>query len=329
MHRPLIIKGDATMFKTFVPILLWGPVTKNIIRAGITAVALSLGLAAILAAGPLEDRLVLLTQRAALAAYGRGDYRTAIQLWQPLADQGNADAQSGLGLMYQTGRGVPQNNLIAASWYRKAADQGNPQAQFNLGLMYTSGLGVPKDFAIAASWFRKAADQGSADAQGRLGLWYENGIGVPKDYAIAVSWYRKAADQGLIFAQSELGLMYQSGRGVPQDDEAAVSWYRRAADQGEPLAQSSLGLMYQNGRGMPQDYVAAHMWFSLAIAGGLKGKVITDRELVAAKMTPEQIAEANKRFTEVEERAVWRRVVPKIDGIPIRSGDVPPPPQPR
>ena len=93
---------------------------KNIIRVAITAVVLSLGLVAPSAAGPLED---------GLAAYGRGDYATAIQLLRPFADQGNADAQSRLGLLYANGRGVPQDDAAAANWYQKAADQGNADAQ--------------------------------------------------------------------------------------------------------------------------------------------------------------------------------------------------------
>ncbi len=92
---------------------------KNIVRAGITAVVLSLGLVAPSGAGPFED---------GLAACGLGDYATAIQLWRPLADQGNVLAQHNLGFMYQNGRGVPQDDA-AASWCQKAADQPTESAR--------------------------------------------------------------------------------------------------------------------------------------------------------------------------------------------------------
>ena len=59
------------------------------------------------------------------------------------ADQGNADAQFNLGVMYAEGRGVPRDDAEAARWYRCAADQGEAAAQFNLGLMYAKGEGVP------------------------------------------------------------------------------------------------------------------------------------------------------------------------------------------
>jgi TPR repeat protein len=72
--------------------------------------------------------------------------------------------------LYDDGRGVPQDNLQAASWYRKAAEQGNADAQYSLGRLYYEGRGVPQDYAQAAAWHRKAAEQGDAVAQGSLGL---------------------------------------------------------------------------------------------------------------------------------------------------------------
>jgi len=98
-------------------------------------------------------------------AYRRGDYATALRLWRPLADQGNAGAQFNLGLMYANGQGVPQDYAEAIRWYRKAADRGAASAQFNLGLMYANGQGVPQDYAEAVRWYRKAADQIIAERQ--------------------------------------------------------------------------------------------------------------------------------------------------------------------
>jgi TPR repeat protein len=82
----------------------------------------------------------------------------------------------------------------------------------------------------------------------------------------------------------------------------AVKWYRKAADQGYASAQWGLGEMYYAGRGVPQDYVLAHMWLNLAATalglavGGRTafGLAASDRDKVAAKMTPAQIAEAQK-----------------------------------
>ena len=73
-----------------------------------------------------------------------------------------------------------------------------------------------------------------------------------------------------------------------------MKWFRLAADQGFAGAQSNLGVMYYNGEGVPQDYVTAHMWFNIASSMGNEsgGKA---REEVAGRMTPEQIAEAQRR----------------------------------
>ncbi len=67
-------------------------------------------------------------------------------------------------------------------WYRLAADKGYATAQFFLGIMYDDGYGVPEDDTEAVKWWRLAADQGVAVAQSNLGAMYANGNGVPEDY---------------------------------------------------------------------------------------------------------------------------------------------------
>ena len=81
------------------------------------------------------------------------------------AEAGDAEAQQALGVMYQTGQGVPPDMMEAARWYHMAADQGNAMAQMNLGMMYNFGMGVPQDYVEAEKWFRPAAEQGITVAQ--------------------------------------------------------------------------------------------------------------------------------------------------------------------
>ena len=116
---------------------------------------------------------------------------------------------------------------------------------------------------------------------------------MPQDYAEAVKWYRLAADQGLSNAQLDLGNIYYYGKGVPQDYAEAVKWYRLAADQGELPAQFQLGIMCFLGKGVPHDIVHAYMWFKLGEANGDLGAAAF-RAMVAERMTPWQIAEAQK-----------------------------------
>ncbi len=131
-----------------------------------------------------------------VAAYKRGAYAAAFKEFQPLAEQGNADAQFNLGVMYRTGRGVAQDDKEAAGWYRKSAEQGFARAQFSLGLMYYGGQGVPQDDKEAAKWYRKAAEQGLAAAQFSLGLMYYKGQGVIKDFVSAHQWLNIASVNG-------------------------------------------------------------------------------------------------------------------------------------
>jgi uncharacterized protein len=156
------------------------------------------------------------------------------------------------------------------------------------------------DYATAMRLLRPLADQGNAKAQSKLGLMYENGQGVPQDYVQALFWYRKAAEQGDAFGQLYLGVMYQVGQGVPQDYAQALFWYRKAAEKG--MAQVNLGAMYLNGQGVPQDYAQAHMWFNLAGSRAAdaetRDRAVKNRDLVAAKMTPSQIAEAQRMARE-------------------------------
>ena len=133
---------------------------------------------------------------AGMAAYERGDYATALRERKPLAEQGDAVAQAGLGFMYEKGKGVPQDYAEALRWYRLAAEQGHAIAQVNLGTIYYQGWGVPQDYKEAVRWFRLAADQGLALAQAKMGIRYEEGEGVPQNYVLAHMWYTLAAAQG-------------------------------------------------------------------------------------------------------------------------------------
>ena len=113
------------------------------------------------------------------------------------------------------------------------------------------------------------------------------------DYATALKEFRPLAEQGEASAQGSLGVMYAKGQGVTQDYKEAVKWYRKAAEQGDATAQKNLGKMYYDGKGVPPNYLKAHMWFNLAGAAG-NDKAVKHRDIVAEKMTPAQIAEAQK-----------------------------------
>ena len=136
-----------------------------------------------------------------------------------------------------------------------------------------------------------------------LGLLYYPRPGVPRIQG-SMRWFRQAADRDDVAAQFYLGVMFSKGRGVPQDKAEAVKWFRRAADQGDAQAQYNLGLSYAKGEAGEPDNVSAHMWFNLAAAhfpasdADDRGAAVRNRDLVAEKMTPDQIARAQRRARE-------------------------------
>jgi len=89
----------------------------------------------------------------------------------------------------------------------------------------------------------------------------------------------------------------QNGAGMVEY-ATAVREYRPLAERGHAKAQFGLGLMYGNGEGVPQDYVQAHMWYNLAASifppGEDRDKAVKNRDIVAMRMTPAQISEAQK-----------------------------------
>jgi TPR repeat protein len=163
------------------------------------------------------------------------------------------------------------------------------------------------DYATALREWLPLAQRGDVDARFLLAFMYEKGRGVPQDYPEALTWYRMAAEQGLAMAQVNLGLMYSEGRGVAKDYQDAVKWFRMAAEQGSSKGQGNLGEMYAYGQGVPQDYVRAYVWFSLS-SGGWDDVSAHNRDVVAQRITPAQIAEAQDMVNAwIQGRAFSRR----------------------
>ena len=137
---------------------------------------------------------------------------TSFQLSQSKANQGGADAQFNLALLYYHGIGTPQDTRYAIYWYTKAAQQGHVNAQYRLGTVYRFGYGeevVQMNFKKAVYWITKAAEQGHLIAQYNLGHMYEYGDAAPQDYKQALFWYTKAAELGHYFAKKDRGKMLE------------------------------------------------------------------------------------------------------------------------
>jgi cell division septation protein DedD len=148
--------------------------------------------------------------KAGVDAWGRGEYKKAVDEWRPAAIAGDADAQFNLGQAYKLGRGVPVDLPMAESWYRKAALQGHQQGETNYGLaLFQSGKR-----AEALPWLEKASARGEPRAQLVLGTMLYNGDGVARDWPRAYALMVRSAASGLPQASTVQAQMDQY---IPQD----------------------------------------------------------------------------------------------------------------
>lgn len=169
------------------------------------------------------------------------------------ADAGDRRATRQLAEMYYVGRGgVEQSFSEAARWYEKLARQGDARAQTSLGLMYARGYGVEKNMETARRWWSFAASQNDSGAQYNLGVIYYKGEGVAQDYPQAAQWLDRAAQRGHVQAQHNLGMLYHEGKGVGRDPVRAYFWTKVAALQGDDISQEALKIV---GQGLSADQV--------------------------------------------------------------------------
>ncbi len=224
-------------------------------------------------------------------AYEKKDYKTAYELWLPMAEQGDSRAQFFLGFMNDMGFGVPEDDKEAVKWYKLAAEQGDSRAQLFTGFMYNQGKGVPKDDKEALKWYRLAAEQGygvavekksklekvnipnelmglmteanngDAEAQYNLAIKYVYGNGILHSQNEAAKWFKLAARQGF----DAKGNIYElAKKNVPK----ALTILKSDAEKGILEAQYALSVMYGNGEGVPQDIKQSIKWSQLAAERG-------------------------------------------------------------
>ena len=132
----------------------------------------------------------------AIDAFERGEYVTALELYETLAGQGNAEAQFQLGLMYEQGLGTDVDRQTAQRYYQQAAEQQSPQALDALGTLYLKGEGVIQNFKESLRLFQQAAAQGYPQAQHNLGVAYADGKGTFRDPVKAHMWFNLASANG-------------------------------------------------------------------------------------------------------------------------------------
>jgi TPR repeat protein len=203
-----------------------------------------------------------------LELYDRGDYAKAFEMLDKLAQEGDAQAQQALGVMYENGQGVKKDENLALSLYRQAAAKNNESAQYLLATILERNTGRTSGQNEAIKWYRLAATNGHPSAQYRMGQLELTGIS-----------------------------------GTAPDPLKASYWFGLAAVQGDPQAQLQYGLLIMQGRAGSPDHALGYMW--IEIAQGLVGdnatiqtalqaaKSLSASELLSAKKMSVQCIKQN------------------------------------
>lgn len=155
------------------------------------------------------------------------------------------------------------------------------------------------NFKDALKTLTVLAEQGDVQAQYLVGIVLLNSSVDEPRADDAVLWLTRAAEQGHLGAQMELARIYRIGEGVPADESKMVKWYQEAAKQGDVGAQLLTADAYAYGHGVEPDYVRAYMWYEIALRywGDL---AIQARDVIAEKMSSEQIQEARRLASEMQ-----------------------------
>ena len=166
-------------------------------------------------------------------AYDRASYGSALKIWLPQAESGDAEAQTNVGEIFEKGLGVPPDYEAAAVWYRRAAEQGLSRAAINLGNLYERGLGVPQDAIQALNWYRRAS--GLQDAvimdQGTLNQTREE-----------VASMREEVQRSRAEVEELRGQLQQARAELDKTRRQLQQREREARDQRAKLEQSRAGL---------------------------------------------------------------------------------------
>ena len=217
--------------------------------------------------------------------------------WLTLAaEQGHNDASRLLALRYLHGSGVARDDARAAAWFDQAARHDDPVSMTALGLLYATGRGVPQNWRSARWWWQRA-ERRTPFAARFLGDAYACGAGVPEDRERARQAYTRAAESEPSSGM-QLGYMHLRGCAGP-DDKAALSAFKIAADQGFPEAQVELSDLLRDGRGADNDPLQAYLWARLAERrlpdGRLKSRA-ADLAAAAARLVPAIVIASEDRM---------------------------------
>jgi TPR repeat protein len=233
-----------------------------------------------------------------LYLFGRGVGPDKEQWWYWLMKAytaGLPDAVPVAANAYLQGTALEGDKLEVFSRCRQIAEAGFPAAQLTYATLVARGL-TSEPQSQAVEWFRKAAENAAPEAAFQLGMIYAQGIlGTEKNANLAAEWIERAAQRSFPPAEQFISDFYKRGQGVPQDLEKSHAWLVQAAKHGQVECQYQLGLWYSFDA-RPVDLVESAKWLKLAALGGHRMAKV-DFNLVKAKITPDQLKEADTRLS--------------------------------
>lgn len=245
------------------------------------ALLLALALCAMCAGGAAEESIDSLIQR---------------------ANAGDAAAMLEVGMRYYRGRGVAEDDAIAAYWFYKAAEAGSPEGMHRVGVMFYYGYGTDQNRDAAMTWFQRSADAGYREALFFMGINSRDGTnGVTRSAQKAQQLLYQAAEAGFeprgalyyyqwempsaasfdsvlqqanngnTAAMCDLGYMYDYGQGTEENQALAAYWWYMAADAGVPLAMYCSAYMFINGLGTARNTAEGQRWIKKLVEQGKRG----------------------------------------------------------
>ncbi len=176
--------------------------------------------------------------------YNQNQYGKALPCFTEVAQTGNDQAETYLGIMYQHGFGTKTDLATAARWYNKAAKQGDRWAWHNLMAMGDPKLATGKNYDDYRKALETGVKNGDPEAETATGVMYYYGLGGTKqDYGTAQNWFERAAKKGNADAANYLGRMYYYETGVEQNSMMARQYLEQAARGGNVQAKNLLEKM--------------------------------------------------------------------------------------
>nr|WP_281380417.1 tetratricopeptide repeat protein [Marinobacter oulmenensis] len=233
------------------------------------------------------------------------------------AENGDPRAQYLIARVFLFGNneiGVDEDQDKGVYWMRKSADQGAAEAQYAMAMLYRNGVGLEKDAKKWEKYMTLAGEQNFSRAMIELSDAYRDGaaeIGVEPNEKKYVYWLRKEAEAGVPISIRNLAWRYREGLEVEKDIDKAFEWIMKGVQADDGAAQAYAAEFFENGLGTEKDLVKAYMLYDLSTGIGREAK-----QKLAKKMTDDQIREAIARSWQWQlEHGVVR---PSSDGYQYR-----------